>query len=32
MKPEHLIYTAIIALVVVIAYDKLYASKAGASG
>jgi hypothetical protein len=29
VKPEHLIYTAIVALVVVIAYDKLYAQKAG---
>ena len=28
MKAEHLIYTAVIALVVVIAYDKLYANKA----
>ena len=27
MKPEHLIYTALIALVVVIAYDKLYARR-----
>jgi hypothetical protein len=30
VKPEHLIYTAVVALVVVIAYDKFYASKAHA--